>query len=258
MKKLLMVLVVLSIILGGAYLWWQRNASRLITTQVQAMAKQFFVNPEALTISPENMNVKMRGLQTAVIPQVVIEGKNVEMRKGPRLASVKVDMRNLEVTTPPFRLSKIEKGWFVASITDEELTAYLHKRGGSIAGLSVVPLNSISVSFVDAPLNTLVRANAKLRPGVLEIPLIARGVLVPTGQAGAMNKIDYQIKKIDNVPKAAIDLVSDSLGVINPVYNMSDWPVETNIEKITISKGLLVVRGTVKGVTNQFFTMNKG
>lgn len=256
MKKLLVVLLIIAIALGGAYFWWQRNASRLITTQVQAMAKNFFVNPEVLTISPEKLAVKMRGLQTAVIPQVVIEGKDVQMRKGPRLASVKLDMRNLEVTTPPFRLSKIERGWFVASITDEELTAYLHKRGGSIAGLSVIPLDSINVSFVDASLNTVAQAKAKLRPGVLEIPLTARGVLVASGQAGSMNKIDFQIKKIDGVPNMAIDLVAKSLAVINPVFNMSDWPIETNIEKITITKGMLTVRGTVKGVTNQSLMPN--
>lgn len=253
MKKLLVVLLVIAIILGVGYFWWQKNASRMITAQVQTMAKQFFVNPEALTVSPENMAVKMRGLKTAVIPQVVIEGKNVQMRKGPMLASVKLDMRNLEVTTPPFRLAKIEKGWFVASITEGELTSYLHKRGGSIAGISIIPLDSIYVSFVDAPLNTVVSAKAKLRPGVLEIPITARGVLLPSGQAGTMDKIDFKIKKIDGVPNMAIDTVSKSLGIINPVYNLSNWPIETNIEKITVTKGMLTVRGTVNGVTNQLF-----
>ena len=195
MKKLLVVLLVIAIVLAGAYFWWQKNASRLITSQVQAMTKNFFVNSEVLTVSPDNMAIKMRDLHTAVIPQVVIAGNNVEMRKGPRLSSVKLDMRNLEVTSPPFRLSKIEKGWFVASVTDQELTTYLKKRGGSIAGLSIVPLDSINVSFINAPLNTVVYANAKLRPGAMEIPLTAHGVLLPSGQAGEMNKINFEIKK---------------------------------------------------------------
>lgn len=258
MKKFLVVLLVIAIALGGAYFWWQKNASRLITSQVQAMTKHFFVNSEVLTVSPDNLAIKMRDLHTAVIPQVVIAGNDVEMRKGPRLSSVKLDMRNLEVTTPPFRLSKIEKGWFVASVTDQELTAYLKKRGGSIAGISVVPLDSLNVSFVNAQFNTVVNANAKLRPGVLEIPLIAHGILLPAGQVGEMNKINFDIKKMDGVPNIAIDLVAKSIAIINPVFNMSDWPVKINIEKITVVKGLVTVRGTITGVTNQFFMMNKG
>ena len=258
MRKLLIFILILAVLCGAGYYWWQQNAQRLITERVHAMAGQFFSNPEALTIGPDNLTVKMKGLKAAQVPQLVISGKDVQMRNGPLLASAKFDLRNIDISGPPFRMTNIERGWFVASVNDTEVTNYLRQRKGSIAGVAVIPLNTVTVIFKDeVQHNTTLRAEATLPTSSIAIPLTARGVLTPAGQTGRMQQVEFQVKKFDGVPAIATSLVGRSLSLINPVFDLSKWPLETNIEKVVIEDGRATIRGTINGVKDQFLLLNK-
>ena len=81
LKRLFVFLVVLAIAVGGLWIWWQLNARRVLTEQVQRISKSFVTNPENLKVEiPEP--VTMVGRNRAKVPELVITGQNLLMDGG--------------------------------------------------------------------------------------------------------------------------------------------------------------------------------
>lgn len=246
MKRFAIVLLILAVAAGAGYIWWQRNATRIINAQVQQLGRRFFTNPENLTV--ENAPVRVMGLNTARVPRMVISGKDLVLRDGPTLAYAKLVLTDATVTGPPFRLSKLASGSFNVRVTDSAVTQYIHERGGSLGGVKLIPLDTVDVKFVPgAAAQTIVKAEAKVAKFNLRLPITANGVLVPASTAG---QIDLRIEKVKVSERFSVGVkeAKDALRVINPIVDFSSWPITTEFDSIKSGQGYIVVQGKFTGV----------
>ncbi len=250
MKRFLIFIAVLAIALGGLYIWWQMNATRLIDAQVKTLARNFFLNPENLTV--DSKPVKMIGLLQARVPRVVIAGKNLQLRSGGRLASVKLVLTDIDVAGPPFHFSGVGGGAYTVSATDKDITAYLRKRGINISGIATIPLDTLNITFAKKTGTTLTGSAAVNLPFLHhKVPLLADGDLVPSSKNG---QLDFRVKhvKLEGL-SIGIKQVTDALAVVNPIVDVSDWPLSSDIKSVKTGDGIIVLHGQVTGIRPSFF-----
>lgn len=247
MKKFLIFLVVLAAVAGGAYYWWQANAQRIIGDEVRRIAAGFFANPENLDVKTEKL--RLTTLHSARVGQLVITGANLKLRKGGTLAQAKLVFTDLDVSGPPFHLSGVGGGYYQATMTDDAVTEYLHQRKLRIGGgLMQIPLDTLTVTFtrregavIKGQVSALGRA----------VPLSARGPLVESSKG---NQIDLRIEKVTAGKRFSLGIqpIMDALDVLNPVVDLSEWPLQSDITTIKTDNGKVTVSGKITGVRQGF------
>lgn len=248
MKRFLGFIIFCGILALVVYIWWQHNAVRIITAQVRQQGDKFFSNAENITIGPDNLSVKLVNLHSARIPKLIISGNQLQLRNGPELSSAKLVLNDVTVSGPPFHITSIGSGSYLVKVNDTAVTEYLHSRGGSVAGFKVVPLDSLSVKFLGGRAQTTeVNGAATLKALNIRVPVTASGRLVPSSDLG---KVDLRIMNV-KIERLSIGVkeVRDALGVINPVIDLSKWPVTTEVKSIQTTKGSATLRGTVTGMS---------
>jgi len=243
MKRFLITLAVLAVVLGGVYLWWQMKATEIITAQVHSMARGMFVNGDALQV--ENKPVKMLGLRQARVPQLVITGKDLELRNGGKIASAKLVLQDLDVSGPPFHFSGVGSGYCMVTATDKDVTAYMQKRD---IGLPGGKLNILFVGFSKQNGALLKGEGVVKLPFVKEqhFPITATGNLVPSSKVG---QVDFRVHDV-KVDKLSIGVkqVTDAIGIVNPVIDISDWPLITDIKQVNTGNGTIQFKAQITGV----------
>lgn len=237
MKRFLIFLAVLAVAVLGLYVWWQRNARQVLTQVVRARAREFVLNADNLTV--KNDPIVMTGLRTARIPKLVITGKDLRLKKGPTLAYASIVVHDLTVSGPPFDFAGLKSGEFTVRVGDDAVTDYLRKNGINIASVVHIPLDTLSISFLKQDETTL-RGVVKL-PFGKEAALIATGTLQPAATPG---QVDFKVSQV-NVPIFGIGQVLEKL---NPVVNLTEWPVVCTVTKISTGKGYATLSGTIQGI----------
>ncbi len=242
MKRFLIFLVVLGVALAGLNAWWQRNATRVIAMQVTQLCQGFFVNPQKLAV--RNDPVRMIGLREARIAKLVVQGDDLVLRGGPRVAHVKLVLRDVDVSGPPFHFIGVGGGSYTVTITDDAVTQFLRQRGISFGGGGRIPLDTLAVAF-SRKTNTTVAAQLAV-PLLGEVPVSATGTLMPSRVDGS---VDFRILTVA-LGKASIGhkLVRDTLGRLNPIITVSDWPLISQISRITTGDGTVAIQATVTGI----------
>ncbi|HOS42560.1 MAG TPA: hypothetical protein PK794_02625, partial [Armatimonadota bacterium] len=221
------------------YVWWQRNARQVITRTVRERAAAFVLNPDHLTV--ENAPVQMIGLREARVPKLVIAGNELQLRDGPTLAAAKLVVYDLDVSGPPFNFSRLNAGNFTVTVTDTAVTDFLRKRGVNIASVVRIPLDTLSVTF---PPSGDVRLRGVVRlPIGKEVALTATGALVPAATPG---KVDFMVKQV-NVPLVGKQ-VAAALEKLNPIVDLTEWPVVCTVRTITSGKGTVTFTGAITGI----------
>ncbi len=239
MKGCLRFLVVLAVLAGIGYFWWQSNAQRMIEAEVKRQGKHFFVNTDALQV--KNDPVTLLDLRRAKVPKLVISGEDLQLRAGLMLKSVKLVLTDVVVSGPPFNISHVGGGYYTATVTDGAVTEFVRKRIGSlpIAGRA---LNDLTVHFGEGRAhNTVV--------GAWDVPLlgkrdvIANGYPVPAGQIG---KIDFRVTDV-SVAGLKMDAkpVVDALNLLNPVVDVSEWPLDSDFKSVTTHPGTVTVKAEI-------------
>jgi hypothetical protein len=146
---------------------------------VQVLAKNFFLNPEHIKV--QNDPIKLTGFNTARLPKMVITGNGLQLKDGPELAYTQLVLKNIDISGPPFHISKVGSGTYVVKATDTAVTQYLRARKGNIAGLNVVPLDTVTVNFKQSTkAAAVVTAQASVPIIRRKVPVIANGILVPS------------------------------------------------------------------------------
>ncbi|MHB0936952.1 MAG: LmeA family phospholipid-binding protein [Armatimonadota bacterium] len=247
MKRLLTFLIVLAVALGGLYVWWQIKAVQMVTDGVKTACRNLVTNPDSLEVSVPKP-VKITGIGRATVPQVVVTGQNLTLRKGPDIAAAKIVLNDLSVSGPPFHFSGIGDGYYNLTVTDDAATAYLQKRGVKVAGLRI-PLETLKVSFAGKG-STVINGEVSVKVplvGEKRFPLTARGKLLPSNLNGEVN---YKVSQIavQNTKFAPLKQVEGALAVINPVITFADWPFQSDITRITVDHGKATVAGRITGV----------
>lgn len=247
MKRLLTFLIVLAVALGGLYLWWQIKAVQMINDGLKTACRNLVVNPDSLEISVPTP-VAITGVGRATVPQVVIKGQNLRLRKGPDLASAKIVLNNLKVVGPPFHFSEVGDGYYLLTVTDDAATAYLRKRGVNVAGLRI-PLETLTVTFAGNG-KTVINGEVSVKVPLLgekRIPLTASGKLLPSNLNG---EVDYKVShvSVQNAKIAPVKQVESALAVVNPVVTFADWPFQSDITKITVDPGKASIAGRITAV----------
>jgi hypothetical protein len=239
MKRFLIFLAVLGIALGGLLFWWQRNARQVIAGVVRERAGAFVLNADNLTVT--NDPVQMISFSEARVPKLVISGKELLLKDGPTLASAKLVIHDLKVAGPPFDFAGIKDGTFTVTVSDAAVTDFLRKRGVNFASVVHIPLDTLSVNFLK-PNETRLRGAVKLPLGK-QVALTATGKLVTAATPG---KIDFKVKQV-NVPIGG-DQVAAALEKLNPVVDLTEWPVVCTVTKISSGKGAATISGTITGI----------
>ncbi len=240
MKRFFGFLLICAIGLGVLYYWWQHHATAVIQSEVQRIAHGFFTNPEALTVT--NDPVRMVGLRAARVPKLVIAGKALELHDGPTLDRAKLVLKDVEVSGPPFHLTRIGSGYYVLQVSGEALTDFLHQRGGRLGSVVRVPLDTLDITFSR-------KAGAIVSGEMLvlghHLPLRASGPLVTTDKPGVVNfrPVRFQASKYT----AEIPQADKLLGFLNPVLDLSAWPMVSHIVAIDHHDGYVVLRGKITG-----------
>ena len=247
MKKFLVFILILAVAAGVGYYWWQQNSHRIITQQVRRLASRFFVNPQSLSV--ENSAVKMRGLRDAHVGRLVISGKELQLRDGPVLASARLVLTDLDVTGPPFHLTHVGGGNYEAQVSDAAVTEYLHARGGSMAGVKIVPLSTVTVKFLPGEEATARLSGEAVIPLIdKRVPVIADGTLVPAADAG---RVDFNVSRVNvtglSFPASAL---KKSFGIVNPLVDLSGWPVAVKVGSINTVTGMATVKGHITGAAD--------
>ncbi|HEY3379619.1 MAG TPA: hypothetical protein VGL77_19255 [Armatimonadota bacterium] len=246
MKRFLIFLIILALALGGGYIWWQRNAQRLMTAQVRQLARNFFVNPEKLVV--ETSPIRLRNFSEALVPKLVISGQQLALKKGPTLAYAKLILTDVTVSGPPFRMRHIGGGSYLLKVTDKEVTEYLHTRGGSLGGFKIIPLDSVSVHFLAGSDAATELTGEAVVPVINQrLPMKATGMLTPSSAVG---KVDFQVKKV-SIKNFSFDLkeVQNALTMINPVVDLSAWPIQCDVRSIHTQPGSATLQGHIIGVS---------
>lgn len=245
MKRFFIFLVVVGIALAIGYFWWKTNSQKIISQQVIKIAQSFFTNPEAITV--KNDAIKMTGLRSAEVAKLTIFGNNLMLKNGLQFAYAKVVLSHVGIIGPPFHLSKVSSGSYTVKVTDQAVTNYLHKRGGGIGGINVVPLSSMTVKFVKDLINPTILSGKATIPLINQsVPITAMGKLVPASSQG---KVDMRIStvKVTSIGIKAKS-IENALTVVNPIVDISNWPVICEVTSIRAEQGYVVVQGKIIGI----------
>ena len=240
MKSCLTFLIIVALGVGGLYIWWQMNATRVLDAQVKTLAENLF-SPRT-TCASKSKPMKLVGLGQARVPQLLISGTDLRLRNGGRIASAKLVLKNLEVTGPPFHFSGVGGGYYAITATDKDVTAYLHKRGISLHGLATIPLDSLTITFSRRNGTTMRGLTTVDLPFLhKKISMAANGDLVP---ASKNDQLDFRVKSVKLADwQVGEKHISDSLGALNPVLDLSDWPLVSEIKSVKTGDGIVVFRG---------------
>lgn len=112
-----------------------------------------------------------------------------------------------------------------------------------MAGFKAVPLDTLSVRFLDAP-----GAVAQLK-GEATIPIIQKQV--PFSVSGNLVTTSSDPGQIDFRPQGvSIKKIRDSLRIVNPMVDLSGWPVNIRVESIKTAAGIATIRGVVTGAND--------
>jgi len=242
MKRFLVFLLVLAIAVGGVYIWWQFNAHRFLTQEMKRIGRSFFVNADSLSV--ENGPVVLTGLREAKVSKLIISGDELVLRDGPILKHAKLILKDVYVSGPPFNISRLNGGVFTATVTDTAVTEYLHKRGGGLRLVAKIPLDSVTVKFAKAGASVLAQIPDPLFGKPLSVT--ASGKLVPSSKIG---QIDYQVRNVAvSGVNLAIKPVIDALGVLNPVVNVSEWPIMCEFTHIATGDGIVTLTAQISGL----------
>ncbi|OPZ82878.1 MAG: hypothetical protein BWY76_02546 [bacterium ADurb.Bin429] len=76
-----------------------------------------------------------------------------------------------------------------------------------------------------------------------EVALTATGTLVPAATPG---KVDFKVKQV-NVPVIGKQ-VATALEKLNPVVDLTEWPVVCTVNTITSGKGTATFAGTITSI----------
>lgn len=242
MKKFLVFVCLLTAFGGGAYLWLQHNAGQILTTQATRLSQRFATNPGALTI--EASPITLAGWQRGKFAKVTISGKDVQLKQGPKLSSVKITLTDVEVAGPPYRLATVGNGTYTVSATDSALTDYLRTQGLRVS-MARIPLDTATLTFSKAA-GTKISTDVVLPIVNSRVPLTIHGALAPSGQPGG---IDYVVRNVV-VKKLKVNVadLNQAFNAVNPIINFRSWPVETSAEKIVTGDGYVTVSGKIQGV----------
>jgi hypothetical protein len=247
MKRLLVFLIVLGVGLGGLYLWWQIKAVKMVTEGVHSACRGLVTNPANLEVTVPKP-VKITGIGRATVPQLIIKGQELTLENGPKIAAAKLVLNNLEVAGPPFHFTGIADGYYLLSVTDDDVTAYLRKRGLTFA-VARIPLDTLTVRFAGkegAVLDGHVRFSLPVI-GEKRVPLTVKGMLIPSNING---EVDYKVRQVivEKTKFTAPKMVEDSLAKINPVITFADWPFLGDITRIDTTDGMVTMNGRITGV----------
>ena len=242
LTRLFIFLIVLAVAIGGLLLWWQANAARVITETVHERARNLVVNPENLTVDLPKA-VQMVSLRQALVPTILISGKNLELHEGPTVADATIKLEDISVAGPPFGFKGLTNGTYALTFKDTDVTTYLRKRGVKFAAVAKMPLDTLTVKFASTGVHLTGEWNAPL---VGRIPLSAKGTLVPSSRNG---EIDLKIASSKDVKLSryaiGVEPVVKALSNLNPVVSVSEWPFMANVTKITFGNGTITIYGTV-------------
>ncbi|MHB9129525.1 MAG: LmeA family phospholipid-binding protein [Armatimonadota bacterium] len=248
MKRFLIFLCVLGVGLLGLYVWWQRNATRIISEQVKQRVNEFFVNAQDINV--ENDPIKLIGWRNARVPKLTISGKDLQLKKGGTLASVKIVLKDIDVSGPPFHFTKIGNGSFQVTVTDKAVTEYVKNRDVRLAAVVKIPTNSVTVRFSKAQ-GTVLKGDIVLPIIGTRVPVVASGTLVPSSKG---DQVDFRVKNVDISRLRGIGdkQVTEAFSILNPVVDISSWPVESEIDGVKTGDGVVVVHGKITGAQRSF------
>ena len=230
MKKLLIIIGLLVIIVIAGFVWWTKNSERLITDKIQETAGEFFVNTENIEISYNKISIK--NWSTAFIDNITISGTNLELKGGGRVKNANIILNGVHISMPPVRLTDIDSGEYLISLSTDDINSYLRAKKGVTLLDGMIPVSSIR--FAPGTKNSIFS-------GVVEVPIIS--TKIPWKVNGNIVKSENG-EGIDFVPKSAdiskvkisATVLMKAIANINPIVDVSSWPVDMNIQKITPSE----------------------
>jgi len=245
-KKLFFFLIALAIVGGGAYWWWQTNAMRIIKEQVRAQVIGLFANPENLVIAPDPIPMQLTGWKTARVGEMNLSGKELILKNGLKLAETDLQLTEIDVSGPPFRLVDAKGKSFRVKIADTVVTEMIRSRGFSFSSARV-SLSAITVKFTGDG-TAIVQGDVPM-PFGKKLVLVAPGKLVPATQPG---KIDFRVDSanmtVNGQKNAVFPIVADMLNNINPIIDMTSLPVKLDNIKIDTTEGFATVSGDITGI----------
>jgi len=243
MKRLLVLLIVLAVAVGGLYLWWQIKSTKMVTAGVRVACRGLVANPDNIEVTLPKP-VQINGVGRATVPQIIIKGKELTLEDGPRIASAKLVLNNLRVAGPPFRFTGVAGGYYLLSVNDDDVTDYLRRRGVRFA-IVRIPLDTLTVRF-DKKEGAILNGEAVI-PVIKNVPLAVKGKLVPSS---VNNQVDYRVEqiKIQKLSISAMKPVEQALTKINPLITFADWPFRSDITDIDTGNGIVNLKGRITGV----------
>ena len=229
MKKLLIFLAIILILAIVAYVWWIHNAERIVTGRVQQIAQEFFVNTD--NIKAEHNKISITSWKSATVGSFTISGENLELKGGGRVKNANIVLKDIQLSMPPVRLIGIGSGTYDIELTAEDINSYLRAKKGVTLLDGMIPVSSIRFTS---------STTESQFSGVVEIPFISK---VPWTVTGKLDKnssekgINFVPQKV-NISKINISGsgIMKAVSAINPIIDISSWPVDMNIKKITPTK----------------------
>lgn len=244
MKRFFLFLILLAIAAGVGYWWWEQHSARVLDEQVRNLCSRFVVNYDALDVTSSHLRVT--GLREGKVASVKVSGKDLELANGPTLAEAELQVNDLTIEGPPFRLTGISGGTFRIVVRDKDVTSFVQNRGLRLPGVSI-PMKGLSVSFGNDKVTTM-----KLS---ITLPIIG----LTTISAGGELKAESSPGKVDFIPDPAQVSVGGKplppvlgtpislLNRLNPVINTDDLPFVCELSSISTREGEVTLSGNITG-----------
>ena len=147
---------------------------------------------------------------------------------GLTVAEIRLSISDVTVFTGPFSFASDQVGTFEAMVTEGDLAAFLESK--QPAGLK-----KFKVKAADGKLHI-----DAVKSMIIDVP--AKAVCTLRIEAGTQMFVDLESVEISGV--GAKNLVQSQLDQINPVLDISEFPIKAMLQYVSTSDGAVVLKGT--------------
>jgi hypothetical protein len=147
---------------------------------------------------------------------------------GLTVSLIKLAVNNITLYGKPFSFASDQVGSFQATVTESDLAAFLESR-------APVGLKKFKIRAADGKLYI-----DAVKTMIIEVP--AKAVCTLRIQGGTQMFVDIESVEISGV--GAKNLVQSQLDQINPVLDVTEFPIKANLQTVESANGVLILKGT--------------
>lgn len=221
------------------YLYMQHRATQFMNKELRKAVKPYVANPDSVTLT--NMPIQIAPGRVRV-PEIVIEGKDVDMPKSVSVTNARVAICDVEfdISGKAKKVTHVGEGSYDITFSTQDLTDFIHRqRAISLGPAQLVPETvTLSLSQTDG---VGVTGQVADRHSGQQAPLVARGRLVQN----AGGEIVFQPDEITVAGQSRLANLPPTL----PTHldEMLPQTMRGKVDRVTVADGFITFAGRFDG-----------